>query len=160
MTFPSVMQNDQPLVPWLYGDRNLLNEDASGGLSAAAPDLARLVAALNVPTGSAILRRTSVTAMLQNAATFFAAHPTASDRRAGYGFDDMSAVGASFHGSKGGYLFTSQNMLWFQLDGTSLVINLNATSPVDVMGRVWTAVQAINWTSFTDLFPSFGMPSF
>ncbi len=155
----SVMENDQPLVPWLYGDRNLLNEDASGGLSAAATDFARLVAALNLPAGSAILSRAGVLAMLQRAADHYALVRNEKDPRAGYGFDDMTAVGSSFSGSKGGYIFTSQNMLWFQLDGTSLVICLNGTSNIDVMGPVWTAVQATDWTHRRDRFPRFGMPS-
>jgi len=155
----SVMQNDQPLVPFLYGDRNLLNEDASGGLSAAATDLARLVAAVNRPTGSAVLSRASVLAMLQRAADHFAAIPAGQEARAGYGFDDMNAGGGGFRGSKGGYLFTSQNMLWFELDRTSLVICLNGTSNVDVMGPVWTAVQGIDWSHRRDRFPRYGMAS-
>ena len=32
----SAMTTDQPMVPGVYGDRNLWNEDASGGISASA----------------------------------------------------------------------------------------------------------------------------
>jgi CubicO group peptidase (beta-lactamase class C family) len=98
----SVMTNDHPLVPALYGDRNLWNEDASGGLSTSAVDFARLIAALNVASSNPILRRASLQSMLQLAADNFNAHSTATDRRAGYGFDSMGLDSKSrFTGFKG-----------------------------------------------------------
>lgn len=155
----SVMSNDQPMVPGMYGDRNLWNEGADGGLSTSAVDYARLIAALNVSTNNPILSRASLNSMLQLAKANYDAHTTASDRRAGYGFDSMTKDNLGrFTGFKGGYLFSSQNGLYFTLDGTSLIMNLNGTN-VD-FSPVANAVFSLDWSKTGDLFPQFGMPSF
>jgi CubicO group peptidase (beta-lactamase class C family) len=155
----SVMSNDRPMVPGMYGDRNLWNEDADGGLSTSAVDYARVIAALNVSTNNPILSRASLNSMLLLATSNYNAHATATDRRAGYGFDSMGKdKQGRFTGFKGGYLFTSQNGLYFTLDGTSLIVNLNGTN-VD-FSPVANAVFSLDWSKSGDLFPAFGMPSF
>jgi len=151
----SVMTDDQPMVPGLYGDRNLWNEDASGGLSTTAVDFAKLVATLNVIRHNPIISRNSLSSMLQLAADNFNAHAGATHRFAGYGFDSMGTdPKGRFSGFKSGYLFTCQNGLWFTLDGTSLILNLNGTftdcSPIS------NAVFAMDWSKTPDLFPAFG----
>ena len=152
----SVMSNDQPMVPGMYGDRNLWNEDADGGLSTSAVDYARMIAALNVSANNPILSRASLNSMLQLATDNYNAHATATDRRAGYGFDSMGKDGQGrFTGFKGGYLFSSQNGLYFTLDGTSLILNLNGTN-VD-FSPVANAVFSLDWSKTGDLFPAFGM---
>jgi len=150
----SVMTNDQPLVPGVYGDRNLWNEDASGGLSITAVDFAKLVATLNVVRHNPVITRSSLSSMLQLAADNFSAHAGAAHQLAGYGFDSTftDAKGRlSFF--KSGYLFTSQNGLWFTLDGTSLILNLNGTS-VDC-SPIQNAAFGIDWSKTPDLFPAF-----
>jgi CubicO group peptidase (beta-lactamase class C family) len=151
----SVMSNDRPLVPIIYGDRNLLNEDASGGLSASAVDQARVLAALSMTTDSPILRATSVTAMLQRAVANLP-NPAG---RAGYGFDGAALTSGNYTADKGGYLFTSQNMLWLNRAGVSVAVCLNGTSAAQNMESVRAAAAATDWTHTPDLFPSFGMPS-
>jgi len=150
----SVMTNDQPMVPGLYGDRNLWNEDASGGLSITAVDFAKLLATLNVVKSNPILSRNSLSSMLQLATDNFNAHAAAAHRFAGYGFDSVGKDSKGrFTGFKSGYLLSSQNGLWFTLDGTSLILNLNGTN-VDC-SPIQNAVFAIDWSKTPDLFPAF-----
>ena len=149
----SVMTNDQPLVPFVYGDRNLWNEDASGGLSITTVDFARLLAALNA-WDNPIISRNSLSSMLKLAADNYSAHASAAHPFAGYGFDSMTRDPMGrFTGFKSGYLFTSQSGLWFTLDGTSLILNLNGTS-VDC-SPIQNAVFGIDWSKTPDLFPAF-----
>ncbi len=156
----SVMTTDQPMVPGVYGDRNLWNEDASGGLSASAVDFMRLIAGLNFTGAGAIVSRSSLSAMLQRAIDNIALHNNPQDSRAGYGFDSMGVNGAGrFNGFKGGYLFTSQNYFWFELDGTSVLVNYNGTHPLSAADPIQQIAAATDWSKQPDLFPQFGMPS-
>ena len=154
----SVMSPDQPWVGREYGDENMERMEASGGLSVAVVDFARVLAALNVPGSKRKqlpleLSRSEVLAMLRAAANSFRGH----------GFDSMIVYSDnSYQGLKGGLLETSQNSIYFTND-ISFVICWNQ---VNVGGdwypnfpEVVSAAQAASWGSM-DLFPSYGMPSF
>lgn len=95
---PSDMSNDRPLVPTEYGDEQLEIIDGSGGLTGAVVDQARLIAALVTKSDTAILKRTSVTAMLD----------------ASHGFDSSQKLSeGEYRAQKGGSLATSNNVLSF-----------------------------------------------
>lgn len=155
----SVMSPDQPWVGREYGDENMERMEASGGLSVAVVDFARVLAALNLPGSKRRkqtpvgLSRSEVLAMLR----------AASNSYRGHGFDSMIVYADdNYQGQKGGLLQTSQNSIYFTND-ISFVICWNQ---VNVGGdwypsfpEVVNAAQAASWGS-TDLFPSYGMPSF
>jgi CubicO group peptidase (beta-lactamase class C family) len=166
----SVMTPDRPLVPREYGDENLETMEASGGLSAAATDLARVLAALNSkpytplgrPAVQRLLERASITMPLTG-------------RPGGHGFDDLDLVDSDeglYRGFKGGLLQTSQSGLYYEGDGISYVIVWNGLHTKGDLtldpgeGGEWypkftKVVDAARaqLASSTDLFPSFGMPS-
>lgn len=102
----SDMSSDRPLVPAEYGDEQLEICEGSGGLSGAVVDQARLIAALVTTSDTAMLPRTSVTALLDAAAKL------ATGR--GYGFDAVTDLGnGEYRAQKGGSLETSNNVLSF-----------------------------------------------
>jgi len=155
----SINSNDQPLVATGYGDYPLAVTQGCGGLSAAAPDLARLVAVLIDPKDTAALKRRTLNEMLTNAANV----REAGQRRAGYGLDDARNQGNDrFYGQKGGLIANAASV--FQFDGDSGFVALwgstayrgNRVYP-DFHGVMDTA-RELNWGS-TDLFPEFGMRS-
>jgi len=155
----SINSNDQPLVATGYGDYPLANTQGCGGLYAAAPDLARLVAVLIDPKDTAALKRRTLNEMLTNAANV----REAGQRRAGYGLDDARNQGNDrFYGQKGGLIANAASV--FQFDGDSGFVALwgstayrgNRVYP-DFHGVMDTA-RELNWGS-TDLFPEFGMRS-
>jgi CubicO group peptidase (beta-lactamase class C family) len=162
---PSVMSPDQPLVPREYGDENLETMETSGGLSAAAPDLARVLAAFNArpytPVG-----RPAVDSLLKHASI---------GGGNGHGFDWLELVDTAtqrYRGPKGGLLQTSQSGIWYDGGDFSYVILWNGLhtgadltlDPGDGPGwyprftRVLEAAATHAWPT-TDLFPSYGMPS-
>ena len=65
-TAPSVMTPPQPQVEVEYGDENLQNFEGGGGLSAAATDYARILAALNEPTDNIIFKKSSTYTQMLN----------------------------------------------------------------------------------------------
>ena len=114
----SVMTPDRPLVPREYGDEPLENMEPSGGLTAAATDLVRVLAAMNARPYTP-LGRPAVDSLLQRASV---------NGRNGHGFDHLAAVGAAgqrYEGPKGGLLQTSQSGLWFGDDEFSYVVLWN-----------------------------------
>ncbi|MGH8480688.1 MAG: serine hydrolase [Gammaproteobacteria bacterium] len=160
---PSVMTPERPLVPREYGDENLETMETSGGLSAAAPDLVRLLAAMNAKPYTP-LGRPAVDSLLAHAGN-----------GGGHGFDSLQLFDVSkklYRGPKGGLLQTSQSGLWYTSDGFSYVILWNGQHTEhdltlddgDGPGwypeftRVLRAAEAHAWPK-TDLFPDFGMPS-
>jgi CubicO group peptidase (beta-lactamase class C family) len=157
---PSLMTPDQPLVGSGYGTDELAIAQGSGGLSAAATDLARLVAILINQHDNPALKRATITGMLSAAARLSAA----GYQRAGYGLD--SAVdygGGNFYGQKGGVLVDSASVL--QFDGQWGFV-LCWGSPAQMPGATpsWypdfpAAMNHKNELGTTDLFPQFGMAS-
>ncbi|HEY6257682.1 MAG TPA: serine hydrolase [Xanthobacteraceae bacterium] len=156
----SVMSGDRPLVPRGYGEEQFENREGSGGLSAAATDLARLIAVWLSRSDTPALKRETVKSMLANAAATGAKFKG----RAGYGLDGAVAKGGeSFYGQKGGALMTSQNVLQFNGEWGFAV---NWASHVTDIGVHWypnfpeimNIATKIDWGS-GDLFPNFGMPT-
>jgi len=156
----SVMTNDRPLVPRGYGEEKYEDFEGAGGLSAAATDLARLIAVWISPHDTPALKRETIKTMLANAIACGAKFRT----RAGYGLDGAAARGGeNFYGQKGGDLSTSQNGLQFNGEWgfsvnwaghlTDIGVRWYPNFP-EVMGIAMKA----DWGT-ADLFPQFGMPT-
>jgi CubicO group peptidase (beta-lactamase class C family) len=167
-TASSVMVTGQPWCTLGYGESNLENSGGGGGLSAAAPDVARVLAALNSTFKNPMMSPTTIQGWLQNAqnATLTHTGPTAH----GYhGFDSVQFDKSlnRLTGEKGGELNTSQNGVHFEVNGISTVICWNGKTPggpgwfanEGMYADLMAAARAQNWGT-TDLFPTFGMPSF
>ena len=157
LIFPSVMTADQPLVADVYGNLHLENVAASGGLAAAAVDLARFVAAFSVNRRNPMLQRSAILSMLTMAAD-------SNLPRAGHGFDSVQRSGSTFRCDKGGYLWTSENGIEFELDGVGVAISYNGAND-DVLAKTqWpkirAAIDATAWPTQKNYFPEFGMPAF
>ena len=151
------MTADRPLVPDTYGTMHLENGAASGGLAAAAVDLARFVAAFSINRRNPMLPRGAILAMLNLAAS-------SGLPRAGHGFDSVTRVGSSFNCDKGGYLWTSQNTINFDLDGVGIALSYNGVNDQVLFKTQWpkiqAAIQTTQWPARVDYFPDFGMPIF
>ena len=151
------MTTDQALVPDLYGNLHLENGAAGGGLAAAAVDLARFIAAFNVNRRNPMLRRSAIISMLELAAN-------SGLPRAGHGFDGVTKIGSSYRCDKGGYIWTSQNGISFDLDGLGIAICYNGVNNSELYGTWWPAIRAAieltAWPGRANHFPSFGMPPF
>jgi CubicO group peptidase (beta-lactamase class C family) len=156
----SVMSNDRPLVPRGYGEEQYEDFEGAGGLSAAATDLARLIAVWISPRDTPALKRETVKSMLSNAVACGAKFKT----RAGYGLDGAAARGGeNYYGQKGGDLSTSQNVLQFNGEWGFAV---NWASHLTDIGVRWYPnfpemmgiAMKVDWGT-TDLFPQFGMPT-
>lgn len=153
----SVMTADQPLVADVYGNLRLEHGAGAGGLSCAAVDLARFVAAFNVNHHNPMLRRSAIVAMLG-----LAAHSGLP--RAGHGFDGVTAMGSSFRCEKGGYLWTSQNVISFDLDGLGIALCYNGVNDAALFHTGWplirAAIEGVAWSAHVNHFADFGMPAF
>ena len=156
--------NFGPLVPRGYGAENLELIEASGGLTAAVVDLARIMAAMNVEPYSPL--GPAVKSMLKNAI----------DKEGGHGFDKREEIGSGtgkFAFLKGGLLETTQAGLYYSQDGCSYVVvwnGLHTGTGGDIdrdIEREWfpkfetvvTIANLRNWAK-VDLFNQFGMDSF
>ena len=162
--YPSVMSDAQPLVPMGYGTEHFERQEGGGGLSAAATDLARLIAILQSPDDNPAMKRSTIDAMMTNAvATQNAWNGKTSDLRAGHGWDGAAALGNHrFYGQKGGSLNTTGNVLQFSGDwGFAMCWG---GKPVAAAGwypdfpAVMDIARAV-LAGAPDLFPQFGMPS-
>jgi len=169
-TAKSVMSASQPAVELGYGDENFSLMEGGGGMSAAATDMARLLAALNVESGNPAFKSGAVATWFGYA--YAALHDTAfsgSNAFGFYGLDALNPIPPSgsappYEGDKGGYLETSQNGVYFQSGGLGYVICFNGHTGYDsTWYPAFTAVIAAaakhKWGS-TDLFLKYGMPSF
>lgn len=178
-TAPSVMSASQPMVEQGYGDANLHNFEGAGGLSAAATDIARILAAMNLNAnpsndGATIKNWPSIVQSLLNLSYQSFKDPGYthtdssgnSDAFGFYGLDSAGPVSGSmvppYQGDKGGYLDTSQNAIFFQTGGIGYVICWNGHTNG---GEMWYPVfQSVLKTASTydwgivDLFPTYGMP--
>jgi CubicO group peptidase (beta-lactamase class C family) len=157
---PSLMTPDQPLVPYVYGYPNVENTPGAGGLSAAVTDVARLIATFNVAGDTPILKESTRSTMLQNAA-----YATAHYGSHGYyGFDAVQLIDQAkgyYSANKGGALFTSDNAYYFWMGGISFVICENGHGSIGdnpLVSGLEAAANAQDWGT-TDLFPVYGMPS-
>jgi CubicO group peptidase (beta-lactamase class C family) len=171
---PSVSITGQPLCALGYGGWNLENCGGGGGLSAAATDVARVLAALSVTLNNPMMSAGMLQTWLNNAANATATI-TGPDAHGYHGFDSVWVDGTShqFMGLKGGSLETSQNGVLFNLHGISVVMCWNGMTPSNPQWFSWdtdssdpnrsvvmSAVVAQDWSGVADLFPTFGMPSF
>jgi CubicO group peptidase (beta-lactamase class C family) len=155
----SVMSNDRPLVPRGYGEEQYESLEGAGGLSAAATDLARLIAVWISPRDTPALKRETVKTMLANAI----ATAAKLKGRAGYGLDGAARGGENYYGQKGGDLTTSQNVLQFNGEWGFAV---NWASHLRDTGVHWypnfpevmSIATKVDWGT-ADLFPNFGMPT-
>jgi len=161
----SVMATGQPLCALGYGEWNLENCGGGGGISAAATDVARVLAALSVTFNNPMMSVATLQTWMANASAATATI-TGPDAHGFHGFDDVFTVHAANHlfaGDKGGSLTTSQNGVHFETAGISTVICWNGMTPT---GPAWfspykvltDAARAHDWGT-TDLFPTFGMPA-
>jgi CubicO group peptidase (beta-lactamase class C family) len=140
---------------------NLERDDAGGGLSGAVVDVARLLAMLDVRTGNPVMQPAAIANLFSMAAA-----------GGGHGFDFASVVNASagtYYGMKGGSLpESSQNCARYRTDDFSMVVCWNRSDITEGGNDGWwypdfpavlNAARAATWSD-TDLFPSFGMPTF
>jgi CubicO group peptidase (beta-lactamase class C family) len=159
----SVMEPARPIVPREYGDLNVENLTFGGGMSGAAPDIARVLAALSLQPYTP-LGRPVVDTMLQ----------IASSEGGGHGFDGVDKTSIAGHEGfyKGGTLGSAQAGVWFTKDDLSHVILWNGRHTGrtllhdpknDTWYRFWDELSNIarahDWGA-KDLFPTFGMASF
>jgi CubicO group peptidase (beta-lactamase class C family) len=156
-TGSSVMTADQPLVADVYGNLHLENGAAGGGLAGAGVDMARFEAAFSVNKRNPMLKRSAILSMLN-----LAAH--SGRPRAGHGFDAVTPVGSGYHCEKGGYLWTSQNAIGFDLDGLGIVIQYNGVNDAVLFQTQWpkirAAVEAVSWPARANYFRDFGFSPF
>lgn len=159
----SVMEDDQPWVPLGYGTEHYEKQEGSGGLSAAAPDLGRILAVLLWKGDTAALKRDTVESMLNNGLKC----QSEFGGRAGHGFDGVATrSNGRFYGQKGGSLDTSGNT--FQFDGDwGFACNVAGKGARTSDGKgiypdfpsMMDIAKATDWGT-GDLFPQYGMPSF
>ncbi len=162
--YPSVMSDAQPLVPLGYGTEHFERQEGGGGLSAAATDLARLIAILQSQDDNPAMKRSTIEMMMNNAvATQNSWAGKTTDLRAGHGWDGASALGNhKFYGQKGGSLNTTGNVLQFNGEwGFAMCWGGKPGAAAgwypnypDVMDIAKAALAGAD-----DLFPQFGMPS-
>jgi CubicO group peptidase (beta-lactamase class C family) len=149
----SVMSPGGRIVPYVYGadiDSKLI--DGSGGIAIAGPDMARILAALNVP--GAIMSDASVNQMLVPTV------PMPLDRM---GFDGGLAAGP-LNGWKSGMLVGTEANLHFVKGGTSFFVAFNkdfddGTYLNDFQTLRTAITNSPGLLVGDDLFPSFGMKS-
>ena len=160
----SVMSDARPLVPMGYGTEHFERQEGGGGLSAAATDLARLIAILQSPDDNPAMKRSTIEMMMNNAvSTLGQWKGKTNDLRAGHGWDGAAALGNhQFYGQKGGSLNTTGNVLQFNGDwGFAMCWGGKPGAAAgwypnypDVMNIARNALADAE-----DLFPQFGMPS-
>lgn len=167
-TAPSVRTPSQPLVPQQYGAWSSENHDGAGGLSAAATDLARLVAMFSAGAANPVLKAATLNQLLASAATCSATYsskdPNSNDFHGFHGFDWAKVVDKSqniYIGAKGGWLSSSQNSFDFTTGGYGYVVCMGSNNYQGVNqwweAEVQAAAEKYPWGASTDLFPQFGM---
>lgn len=152
-----------PLAPAPHAGWNYGAIEAAGGLSMAAPDVARLLAMLNTRTKNTIYSNnvnvdtdpTTVDIMLNNA----------------YGFDQV-VMGNGFYPAwvKGGYLDGLQSSVVYRQLGASYVLFFARSElspsglPEDGWYPTWNTLDQVlgglDLKSLPDQFPLYNMPSF
>jgi CubicO group peptidase (beta-lactamase class C family) len=159
---PSMVDADRRWRGSGYGGFwNLERDDAGGGLSGAVVDVARLLAMLDVRVGNPVLRPATIANLFTMAAA-----------AGGHGFDTgavQDAAAGHYYGMKGGSLpGSSQNCARYQTNDFSMVVCWNRSDIAEGGSDGWwypdfpavlNAARAHSWGT-SDLFPTFGMPSF
>lgn len=155
----------QPLVAEQYGGYDAEMLGACGGLSAAAVDMARVLASLSADAANPVLTADTVNQWMVNAA-LATATLSGPDAHGYHGWDGVSATGnGAFTGNKGGTLRGAGTEVYFTTGGTSYIYFNGTNSPYkgttvpDWHQPLVEALAGYDWGT-TDLFPSFGMPSF
>lgn len=160
----SVMTAGQPMVPLDYGTTHLERLEGSGGLSAAVPDLARIVAVWIGARKDTALKRSTVTMMLDEGIASAQKHHGEDDDRPGYGLDGAAKLSdGSYYGQKGGSLATSGAGLQFNGDW-GFCVCWAGKSTVKIDGQGWypdfspvmSIATAKHWGT-TDLFAHYGL---
>jgi CubicO group peptidase (beta-lactamase class C family) len=159
-TGASMMSDERPMVPVGYGDEHYEKQDGCGGLSAAATDLARIVAMLISQQDNGALSRKTINLMLNNAL----ACQNKWHSRAGHGLDGVRGYANNrFYGQKGGRLPSHGAEIQFNQDwGHVFCISGGmAWTPDGVptypdFPALMNIAYGVDWGE-TDLFPQFGM---
>ncbi len=158
--YPSQMSDARPLVPDEYGTEQMEVLECAGGLSAAATDVARLIAILLDTDDNPALKRSTIVDMMNNAV---ATGAQTGHTRAGHGWDGaVSEGGGKFYAQKGGSLDSNHSVI--QIDGDWGFTMLWAGEAGAATGwypdypDVMNIARAASWGA-EDLFPTFGMPS-
>jgi len=170
-TAKSVMSPSQPTVELGYGDENFSLFQGGGGMSAAATDMARLLAAFNLERGNPAFSAAALTRWLKYAYNDLHNHAYSGSEAFGFfGFDALGPVAPSssvppYEGDKGGYLETSQNAIYFQSGAFAYVLCFSGHTGHDSnwypsFAPVVSAMEHLDWSKAPDLFPMYGMPSF
>jgi CubicO group peptidase (beta-lactamase class C family) len=165
----SLMTPDQPMVASGYGNGQLANVGGGGGFSAAATDIARLVAILLDTNDNPALKRVTLEQMLSEGTVRGAAQNAV---RAGFGLDGAQWRSPGvYYGQKGG-LWTDAAAV-FQFDGDSgdgesedrrwgfIALFASSANRTNVYPD-WPDVMCLakkELANAGDLFPQFGMPS-
>jgi CubicO group peptidase (beta-lactamase class C family) len=146
------------VLPSDYGTLRLEILDGDGGLTAAATDMARLVAILLSNDDSPALKRETIVTMLENGVQ----NTKKNGGRSGYGFDGISDLGGGrFYAQKGGSISSAHSVV--EINGDWGCVAVWGGNPV-------TAPWYPNYleefspdkdvlAAGKDLFPHFGMPS-
>jgi len=162
----SQLNNDQRLVPDVYGTLNLEVYEGGGGLSGAATDVARLGAVFLAPGDTPALKRQTLATLMRAAAQRAQAHP---DWAVGYGLDAIAVnPNGSFYGQKGGYIDGTSTVLQFdgRAGGWGHVMLWANGRPGVAPDETWypdlpevmDIAKQVDW-GHNDLFPMYGMAS-
>ena len=161
----SVMSAAQPTVLGGYGEFNIETMTASGGLSAAAPDLVRVLAAMNARPYTP-LGRTAVDSLLASARA----------GNGGHGFDGLTVTNQAeglYQAWKGGLLNVGQSGIYFENGRFCYVILWNSNHTGTGLRKLDQAIGGQRYGRFhavvdaaaahrwpaVDRFPAYGMPS-
>jgi CubicO group peptidase (beta-lactamase class C family) len=158
----------RPLVPVQYGVDDYEMFGGGGGLSAAATDLARILAALTWRDArNPMLSADSLQALFGNAVRATAAL-TGPHAHGYFGWDGAWLnTDGSIVAAKGGWLGGNQSFAWLSTrgDGLGIVLLINTNEQDDsgfgfgqLLNDVAFLASSQDWTAAADLFSSFGMP--
>jgi hypothetical protein len=158
------------IVPAQYGAGDYEMFGAGGGMSAAATDLARILAALTWrDRRNPMLSDASLEALFANTVRATAAL-TGPDPHGYFGWDfNWFNPDGSVVVCKGGWLAGNQSFacLSMQGDGVGVVLLINTneqddsgSSFNDLRSSIAAEAGSRDWRVAVDLFPTFGMPSF
>jgi CubicO group peptidase (beta-lactamase class C family) len=162
---PSQVDADQHLVPMQYGGTFTLEAAVgAGGLSMAMPDLARILAALNVTGNNPVLEPLYTDAFFARA---LITNQLAPGLHGCYGWDAVNSQLAGFAANKGGLFAGTSSTVYFQSGGLCFAVAWNYDQinfPSGDSAYVYPdwpemLAKAVGSNiSSTDLFPQFGMP--
>lgn len=166
-TAQSAIDDDRRIVPAAYGDENYAVFDGAGGVSSAVVDVARLCAMYGCRRGNPVFTPQLLDAMFQDAVDA-AARALADDPEAHgcyHGFGKVYPEESGIHLAKGGDLPGVETDFFGVTGGLFIVFlrngdpNPTTTFPT-LTGGLEPIVKRINWSTYADLFPRYGMTSF